>query len=481
MSSRVAGVTKALLTLIVLLGWRHSPAGPLGKSAAAERLTVHEWGTFTVLQDHAGQELPGINIDDEPVPRFVHNLAPYVLANAFTSNSHWIQRMKGAPQRHPHVTMRLETPVLYFYPPPGESTPFSCDVHVQFRGGWLTEFYPRAEAEAPGLHDRGFRFSELTPQTIGELTWRDLQIGQPGTPPETDEHVWIAPRKTQSASLTAASGESEKYLFYRGVANLHAPLRIARIDGTSKRQVHAHFTEAIAGGGTVDIRRAWIVSIAADGSVRYQTLGPWKVDRDPQRVVAEFDAAADSLPLTGLDALRVDMRRALVADGLYEDEATAMLATWERAYFRSSGTRLFFTVPRVWTDLVLPLEISRPASIERVMMARIELITPEHEQLMDQLARQPLADPTWIDRLPASEAKERFLNGRFDFGDLGAPIPPDYQLYLKIGRFRNALLVHRQRQTGSVALQRFIEQYRLTPFQATSTGETTAVPATATR
>ena len=32
------------------------------------------------------------------------------------------------------------------------------DVHVDFRGGWLTEFYPNAKADAPGLKQGDFRF-----------------------------------------------------------------------------------------------------------------------------------------------------------------------------------------------------------------------------------------------------------------------------------------------------------------------------------
>ena len=35
---------------------------------AREELVVHEWGTFTGLQDDDGRELAGINIDDEPLP-----------------------------------------------------------------------------------------------------------------------------------------------------------------------------------------------------------------------------------------------------------------------------------------------------------------------------------------------------------------------------------------------------------------------------
>src|SRR5438874_9918344 len=44
-----------------------------------EPLIVHEWGTFTSLQNEAGQAIGGINTDDEPVPRFVHRLTDWLL------------------------------------------------------------------------------------------------------------------------------------------------------------------------------------------------------------------------------------------------------------------------------------------------------------------------------------------------------------------------------------------------------------------
>ena len=36
--------------------------------ARAESMVVHEWGTFTSLQDESGNAIGGINADDEPVP-----------------------------------------------------------------------------------------------------------------------------------------------------------------------------------------------------------------------------------------------------------------------------------------------------------------------------------------------------------------------------------------------------------------------------
>ena len=61
-------------------------------AAGSDRLIVHEWGTFTELQDFAGTSLNGINTDDEPVPRFVHGFGPRVLAPTV---GQW--RMKGLP------------------------------------------------------------------------------------------------------------------------------------------------------------------------------------------------------------------------------------------------------------------------------------------------------------------------------------------------------------------------------------------------
>jgi hypothetical protein len=35
---------------------------------ATDAVIVHEWGTFTCIQDDQGHSIGGINVDDEPVP-----------------------------------------------------------------------------------------------------------------------------------------------------------------------------------------------------------------------------------------------------------------------------------------------------------------------------------------------------------------------------------------------------------------------------
>jgi hypothetical protein len=160
------------------------------------------------------------------------------------------------------------------------------------------------------------------------------------------------------------------------------------------------------------------------------------------------------------------MHAALVQEGLYSDEATAMLSTWDRAYFKSPGMRLFFTVPREWTDYYLPLSLSQPADVSRVMIARIELVTDEQRALLDQMRVTANSTAKWIEELPEGDSKQRFLAGRSDFGDLGKSVPPDYQMYLALGRFRNALVLAEERRNPSQNLTKFINTYGLHPFRA---------------
>jgi hypothetical protein len=119
------------------------------------------------------------------------------------------------------------------------------------------------------------------------------------------------------------------------------------------------------------------------------------------------------------------MRAALVEEGLFGDEAEALLSTWELSYFKSPGLRLFFTVPRPWTDSVLPLELSLPAKLTRVMVGRIELVTPEHRSLLRELAA-----------LPGDESDARTQERR------GA-------IARKLGRFADALVLDEARRSSS--------------------------------
>jgi hypothetical protein len=81
-------------------------------------------GTFTSLQDEAGRTLGGINSEDEPLPRFTHDIDHLLVLKKNNLPARFYQ---GAPASLPRVTMRLETPVVYFYPPAGSKLPLALD------------------------------------------------------------------------------------------------------------------------------------------------------------------------------------------------------------------------------------------------------------------------------------------------------------------------------------------------------------------
>ena len=439
---------------------------------AADSLVVHEWGTFTALQNEKGEALPGINIDDERLPWFVHNLHPWVLDRA---RSYGAIQMKGAPERHPYVTLRLETPVLYFYPPKDAKLPLTLDVDVAFQGGWLTEFYPHADADAPGLKQNEFTFGRITADTDGKLAWHKVQVGTKAAGPETESNVWICPRKVNSVSVTVpkqtskdeAEAESEKFLFYRGVGNRPVPLCVTHDEAKHEFSIAANCSDVFGCKTSGPVPNAWLVHIRSDRTVAYRALKPFTLSANDKSVLATTSStfADDQYSAGHLQDARAEMHQALVREGLFADEATAMLDTWQRAYFNSPGLRLFFLVPQAWTDAVLPLKLSQEARITRVMMGRIELISPEQRSLLKKLAATEVSDPNWIYKILQGENAQKFYEGRSDFGDLGVKIPADYQTYMDLGRFRNALILAEQKARPAKQLSKFIAAYGLYPYQ----------------
>src|SRR5215213_4620966 len=152
-----------LLALPMLFTVALASPDAAGKSAkGADTLVVHEWGTFTVLQDEQGKPVGGINTDDEPLPDFVHNL--HWAVNGPSSPLPPVY-FKGVPRNHPDVYTRLETPVIYFYPPGGRE--MTVDVDVRFPAGWLTQYYPDAAVTADERNPEGFKFGPLTYKSAG--------------------------------------------------------------------------------------------------------------------------------------------------------------------------------------------------------------------------------------------------------------------------------------------------------------------------
>ena len=192
------------------------------------------------------------------------------------------------------------------------------------------------------------------------------------------------------------------------------------------------------------------------------------------RAIATFpaDFSARDYSTENLKRVRESLHAALVRDGLYGDEADGLLNTWEASYFRRPGLRLFFLVPRQWTDQVLPLRVSGGADTTRVMVGRIEIVTPHQRDLLRQIARGPVSDSAWVQEAmkKAAGGREDFyreewyqklMNGERSLTSLNIEIPNDYRAYLSLGRFRNALILDEQQRHPSATLAKFIEAYDL--------------------
>lgn len=440
-------------------------------------MVVHEWGTFTSLQNEAGQAIGGINTDDEPVPKFVHRLANFLLLTPTEVPFFFFQ---GAPRCHPDVTMRLETPVLYFHPPPSQPAAHGVSVTARFRGGWLSEFYPDANANAPGVETNKTVFGPLRSSTVSTLAWNNLEVGGDWPGPVTSEHVWTSPRAVKAAAVQTAHGEAEKFLFYRGVAHIDAPIAITQHADASELVLRSQCPPEITGHEPLQVKSLWLVDISTSGKVAFRALPPVTLDAEGKtatKIASHFTPG--DYAKGNREKLKASLRDALVAEGLFDDEAQALLNTWELSYFKSAGRRVFFMVPRSWTDFYLSLTVSTPAEITRVMVGRIELVTPEQRNYLRQIAQMSTnsisADVTslytnFYDTMRTNGKALNSVNtGRESLKTFGVSVPKSYQLYLSLGRFRNALILDEARNHPSPALDEFISTYRLQGYKPVET------------
>lgn len=459
----------ALIALVVFSGIVAAADAP---SSAGAKWAVHEWGTFTSLQDESGNAVGGINTDDEPVPKFVHRYADLLLLTPTQVPAIFFQ---GAPRCHPDVTLRLETPVLYFHPPASRPNVQGVKVKAMFRGGWLTEYFPAADATAPGVRAGSFGgFGHLTGKTVSTLSWDDLEVGGAWAGPPTEQHVWTAPRAVEAASVLGRNGEAENFLFYRGVAHIDAPIRVSQESDGNELVLKSQWPPA-GGGKPVKVRSLWLVDIQEDGKMAYRpvpsmTLGGGALElvKTPG-IFPSGDYRADNLA-----KLKATLHHALVGEGLFSDEANALLNTWELSYFKSAGMRLFFLAPRAWTDSYLPLGVSVPSEITRVMVGRIELVTVKERNILRQIGRLPAQAITnqavrfyqhfYAEIARNGNALQAVDAGRITLAEFGVAVPESYKLYLRLGRFRNALVLDEEKRRPTKGLGQMIDTYRLAGY-----------------
>jgi hypothetical protein len=388
------------------------------------KLIVHEWGTFLSVQGSDGQTLGGMVDSDEVLPPFVET----------RDISTWQRSM---------WRLKAETPVTYFY----TDRPRDVQVQVRMPQGALTHWFPNVcrfgpkpdgktprnsyldwctvslipdsaqaakessdpiyvavtkkghvhsgrkvaqtdkeivlRADFPGATDIRLALEDLDEFAVSKMAAR---IPAPHLPKVKPDLVWRHARETDSA-LVRVQGWSkegnpeyffEKFLFYRGLGTFTLPLEVRPQEGCK-----TDLTLTLHNTGRQPLRGLFAIQVTQD-TISWGALPD--LPGQATRVDRNWETMSPSLPLEqGVQKVKHAVAAALVAAGLYPKEAQAMVNTWERSYFRTEGVRVLYVLPRRVADEVMPIQI-RPApdDLVRVMVGRVEVLTPRREE---QLAR----------------------------------------------------------------------------------------------
>ncbi len=352
-----------------------------GQSIAARgddsHLIVHEWGTFTSIAGKNGFAVEWRPLNgSSDLPGFVYDTSGLAAGQGIRSGHNCIKCNLEA-------LVRMETPVIYFY----SDRETSVSVRVSFSGGKITEWYPQARSVyVPGPSDA---------RNPSFIDWGRITV-MPGAEEsfavESKPSHYYPARETDAAPLrvcTTKGQEREKFLFYRGVGTFDLPLT-AKLDGgkifvsnTSRKRIGQ-----------------FILFENRDGRVGYQVH---------DRFRGELALDRPSLGQT-VDSLESELQRILVGQGLYEKEALAMIKTWHDSWFEE-GLRIFYVLPRAVTDSVLPLTIDpQPSELTRVLIGRVEIITPEMEKGIERAVASVGDSPQSLQEAAADITRK---HGRF--------------------------------------------------------------------
>jgi hypothetical protein len=331
--------TKLVMTIIAAVLVSSSP----GVLASSNEFVAHEWGTFTSISASNGATVEWTSYrGGAELPQFVYG-----------------------SKINATGTVRMETPVIYFYSP----RELTCKVKVSFPLGQITEYYPMVSQ--PDMRQARWDEVELLPGRAVNL------------PLEKAANHYYEARATESVPLRvwkrSVIDEYEKFLFYRGVGTFAMPLSI-RVEAD----------QLAVQSATPGIEEV-ILFEKRDGRtscLRY----------DLQSSVGMVNRF---LPDCSVASLKGDLEVLLATHGLYPKEAAAMVNTWEDSWFEE-GFRLFYVLPRQQTDAILPLEITpKPDKLVRVLVGRMEIMTPETEQEILELL-------TRLKKVPGNQTAELF-------------------------------------------------------------------------
>jgi hypothetical protein len=353
---------------------------------------LHEWGTFTTVAGSDGVLLAGLQREEEELPRFVHS--HFGFENGQPTDTEKLTRImkshgypafpaksKGLGRRPVSgVTVKMETPVIYFHSP--ES--FRATIKVGFEGGTISQWYPSRSGgeilpEPPPSADpinqpvpaEKWRIDFAKPYR-GGIQW-DVDVLSPAESRATrifkprDTVNWLRARIPEANTVRTDSGETENYLFYRGIGHFTPGLQT-----TVSADETLHLKNQTGG----DIPYLLVFQQHGSQVTWHARTSGLKSSESLDLAEPMLTTAPDGFPAAIYDSLK----SGLTACGLLESEADAMVQTWWSSYFETDGLRVFWVLPAATTDRILPLTVTpSPAKTVRVLVGRSEVLRPRQE------------------------------------------------------------------------------------------------------
>jgi len=340
-----------------------------GNAQTTPEITVHEWGTFTSKYTGYGKPYQDVHKTvDERVPDFVYHInfeKPYVFRVDYKDEYYY----RKAKIEFMDASIKMETPVLYFY---SRQAVTDLMVNVKFPQGSISEFYPLpvTKEDTNYVKSKINTFGMVVPQLYfknynGFAKWKinilsPDDLSKPSHPDETVPNVWLAPRKT-AANMIESNGEKEKYIFYRGLGGFTNP-----IVPTYTKSGNMVITKNLA----ENISYVMVYEKTTEGKRYVWGINPINGYTSDAFIRNWTEVSDDKWN----NVYRKGFVKALTNAGLYEDEAEAMLNTWDNSYFGKPGIKIFWIVPREFTEKILPISFSKQiSSLERVMVGRTEI------------------------------------------------------------------------------------------------------------
>lgn len=353
---------------------------------------LHEWGTFTTVAGSDGVLLSGLQREEEPLPAFVHShfgfengQSPSPKTYNALVKSHGLRSFqpgfKGLGRRPvSSITVKMETPVIYFH----SAEAFRAKVAVGFDGGTISQWYPArsggeslpeppptADPEINPVPTEKWRI-DFTKPYRGGIEW-DVDVLSPAESRTArvfkprDTVNWLRARVPEANAVRTISGETENYLFYRGIGNFNPGLHTS---------VSADETLHLKNQTGGDIPYLMVFQQTGCRVSWHARSSGLKAGESLDLAESSLTTAADGFPAPVYES----MKSGLTACGLLESEADAMVQTWWTSYFETEGLRVFWVLPAATTDRILPLTATPPPSkVVRVLVGRSEVLRPRQE------------------------------------------------------------------------------------------------------